>query len=38
MISNFNYVGFVALIGWNFSGGVYTLPANILIFAWAIPL
>lgn len=31
-------MGYVALIGWNFEGGVYTLPANIIIFVWAMPL
>lgn len=38
ILANFDYVGFVALIGWNFAGGLYTLPANVLVFAWAIPL
>lgn len=25
-------------IGWNLFGGVYTIPANIIIFGWAIVL
>lgn len=37
LVSNFDYIGYIFLIGWNFYGGVYTLPANILIFSWAIP-
>lgn len=38
IFTNFDYVGFVALIGWNFEGGVYTLPANIVVFVWSMPL
>lgn len=38
VFANFDYVGFAVLIGWNFAGGLYTLPASILVFAWAIPL
>ncbi len=28
----------MVVIGWNLFGGVYTIPANILIFGWAIVL
>jgi hypothetical protein len=26
------------VIGWNLFGGVYTIPANIIIFGWAVVL
>jgi hypothetical protein len=31
-------LGLIVTAGWNFFGGVYTIPTNVAIFAWAIVL
>jgi hypothetical protein len=28
----------VVVTGWNFFGGIYAIPANFAIFAWALVL
>lgn len=35
---NVEIIGLIIVVGWNFFGGVYTIPANIVIFSWAIVL
>ena len=38
IIQNIEIIGLIVTAGWNFFGGVYTIPTNIAIFAWAIIL
>lgn len=38
LIQNIEIIGLIVTAGWNFFGGVYTIPTNIAIFSWAIVL
>jgi hypothetical protein len=38
IVQNIEILGLIATAGWNFFGGVYTIPTNIAIFSWAIVL
>lgn len=38
MISHFEMIGLMILVGWNLWGGVYTIPVNVAVFGWAIVL
>lgn len=38
IVQNIEIIGLIITAGWNFFGGVYTIPTNIAIFAWAIVL
>lgn len=38
IFQNFEIIAMVVVVGWNLFGGVYSIPANIAVFAWAIVL
>jgi hypothetical protein len=38
IIQNIEIVSITIVIGWNLFGGVYTIPANVIIFGWALVL
>lgn len=38
IIQNSEIISLVIVTGWNFFGGVYAIPANFAIFAWALVL
>ena len=38
IIQNSEIISLVVVTGWNFLGGVYAIPANFAIFAWALVL
>ena len=38
IVQNIEILGLIVTAGWNFFGGVYTIPTNIAIFSWAIVL
>ncbi len=38
IVQNIEILGLMVTAGWNFFGGVYTIPTNIAIFSWAIIL
>lgn len=38
IIQNSEIISMVIVTGWNFFGGVYAIPANFAIFAWALVL
>ena len=38
LVQNIEILGLIITAGWNFFGGVYTIPTNIAIFSWAIVL
>jgi hypothetical protein len=38
IVQNIEIISMTIVIGWNLFGGVYTIPANFIIFGWAIVL
>jgi hypothetical protein len=38
LVQNIEIIGLIVAAGWNFFGGVYTIPINVAIFGWAIVL
>ena len=38
VFQNFEILAMVVVVGWNLFGGVYSMPSNIAVFAWAVVL